>query len=93
MGCAGHTFSVFTNSAVCQYIGLSAEWLRIYLASRGGGDDVGGDERGSHAPEERCHEARVSVRYVLTPEAQAHVDEIGAYIAQRSVDAALSPRK
>jgi antitoxin ParD1/3/4/toxin ParE1/3/4 len=29
------------------------------------------------------------VRYVLTPEAQAHVDEIGAYIAQDSVDAAL----
>lgn len=31
----------------------------------------------------------MSVRYVLTPEAQAHVDEIGAYIAQHSVDAAL----
>ena len=31
----------------------------------------------------------MSVRYVLTPEAQAHVDEIGAYIAQDSVDAAL----
>jgi toxin ParE1/3/4 len=31
----------------------------------------------------------VSVRYVLTPEAQANVDEIGAYIAQHSVDAAL----
>jgi antitoxin ParD1/3/4/toxin ParE1/3/4 len=31
----------------------------------------------------------VSVRYVLTLEAQAHVDEIGADIAQHSLDAAL----
>jgi plasmid stabilization system protein ParE len=28
-------------------------------------------------------------RYVLTPEAQAHINEIGAYIARDSVDAAL----
>jgi toxin ParE1/3/4 len=27
--------------------------------------------------------------YVLTPEAQAHIDEIGAYIAHDSLDAAL----
>ena len=31
----------------------------------------------------------MSAPYVLTPEAQAHIDEIGAYIAQDSVDAAL----
>jgi plasmid stabilization system protein ParE len=31
----------------------------------------------------------VSAPYVLTLEAQAHIDEIGAYIAQDSVDAAL----
>ena len=31
----------------------------------------------------------MSVRYVLTPETLAHVDEIGAYIAQHGVDAAL----
>jgi plasmid stabilization system protein ParE len=31
----------------------------------------------------------VSALFVLTPEAQAHIDEIGAYIAQDSVDAAL----
>jgi antitoxin ParD1/3/4/toxin ParE1/3/4 len=31
----------------------------------------------------------VSPPYVLTREAQAHIDEIGAYIAQDSVDAAL----
>jgi plasmid stabilization system protein ParE len=31
----------------------------------------------------------VSPRYVVTPEAQAHIDEIGAYIARDSVDAAL----
>jgi plasmid stabilization system protein ParE len=31
----------------------------------------------------------VSPPYVLTPDAQAHIDEIGADIAQDSVDAAL----
>jgi toxin ParE1/3/4 len=31
----------------------------------------------------------VSVRYQLTLEAQEHVDQIGAYIARDSVDAAL----
>ena len=31
----------------------------------------------------------MSASYVLTPEAQAHINEIGAYIAQDSVDAAL----
>jgi antitoxin ParD1/3/4/toxin ParE1/3/4 len=32
----------------------------------------------------------VSASYVLTPEAQAHINEIGAYIGQDSVDAALN---
>jgi plasmid stabilization system protein ParE len=31
----------------------------------------------------------VSAPYLLTAEAQAHIDEIGAYIAQDNVDAAL----
>lgn len=31
----------------------------------------------------------MSVRYVLSPEAQADVDEIGAYITRDSIDAAL----
>jgi antitoxin ParD1/3/4/toxin ParE1/3/4 len=31
----------------------------------------------------------VRARYVLTPEAQAHIDEIGAYIEGDNVDAAL----
>ena len=31
----------------------------------------------------------MSAPYVLTPEAHAHIDEIGAYIAADSVDAAL----
>ena len=31
----------------------------------------------------------MSAPYVLTPEAQAHIDQIGSYIAQDSVDAAL----
>jgi toxin ParE1/3/4 len=31
----------------------------------------------------------VSGRYQLTPEAQAHVDEIGAFIAEDSLEAAL----
>jgi plasmid stabilization system protein ParE len=31
----------------------------------------------------------VIASYVLTPEAQAHIDEIGAHIAQDNVDAAL----
>lgn len=31
----------------------------------------------------------MSAPYVLTPEAQAHIDENGAYIAQDGVDAAL----
>ena len=29
------------------------------------------------------------VRYRLTPDAQAHLDEIGAYIAEENIDAAL----
>ena len=32
----------------------------------------------------------MSASYVLTPEAQAHINEIGAYIGQDSVDAALN---
>lgn len=31
----------------------------------------------------------MSAPYVLTPEAQPHINEIGAYIAQDSVDAAV----
>jgi plasmid stabilization system protein ParE len=31
----------------------------------------------------------VIASYVLTPEAQAHIDEIGSHIAQDNVDAAL----
>jgi antitoxin ParD1/3/4/toxin ParE1/3/4 len=31
----------------------------------------------------------VSIRYVLTPEAQAHINQIGAHIAEDSVAAAL----
>ena len=45
-----------------------------------------------HPPEDHGQEARVSAPHVYgppTPEAQAHIDEIGAYIAHDSLDAAL----
>ena len=48
-----------------------------------------GDGCGARAPEAGTQEASVTPRYRLTPTAQANVDDMYAFIANDSVDAAL----